>query len=592
MVNIINNNLWSPVPWGFGCGGHHNCGGNNWLNNMFKYQFMFSMMNNMTNMFRSYATPPQQQQSYIPYYGAGGAVQPTYSPYYNMGLSLGGQPSYEDYLEQQQNARDYAELKASYGNEFKFTSLGGEYQATLKSDRTVRFSASTPLELMEKMNAYIDQHPSEFRTQPTVVTPADDVTDVSVEEEHAAGGEQALAGHGTRMPQIEGYTWKKWANLSSTIQKQINVGTKITEVLNAVGINKPTDNMIYAMKTGNPNGIDADGKVKDLNKLDILVKKQTVTNNIPKDGQYVSRVVFSLNPGDNKDYASFTPPDGSNTIIVEIDTDKDKTDSVRRNELMKKLKTAVKNAGWTNVTLWNKADNSSPPAQISNFDKTKEYTVRMIYDANGDEKKGVATVTLPDGKFIKVNGKTPNKALSNLKTQITNDNWSKINIDASKITGINKTIAHTDVPETTYPGLKTVNLTYETNIAGNRYLKALSFGGANKVYKYGNIFTGLNSDAIFVIDNIEYKINENGTDYDFENLQIKELNNTKTFSSLKLLIGKHFKGKGPLNDIKIIENDQRVIGIRISNEFVSLNEIMDERVKITKTGSSIQIQRN
>lgn len=178
MVNIINNNLWSPVPWGFGCGGHHNCGGNNWLNNMFKYQFMFSMMNNMTNMFRSYATPPQQQQSYIPYYGAGGAVQPTYSPYYNMGLSLGGvqQPSYEDYLEQQQNARDYAELKASYGNEFKFTSLGGEYQATLKSDRTVRFSASTPLELMEKMNAYIDQHPSEFRTQPTVVTPADDVT--------------------------------------------------------------------------------------------------------------------------------------------------------------------------------------------------------------------------------------------------------------------------------------------------------------------------------------------------------------------------------------------------------------------------------
>lgn len=168
MVKVINNNLWSPVPWGWGCGGHHQCGGNSWMNNMLKYQFMFQMFGNMQNMFRSYATPPQQQGGFYPglYLGGGGGGMPQ-------------QESYEDYLQKQQDAQDFAQLKSSY-SEFKFSNIGGEYQASLKSDRTVRFSGSTPLELMDEMNAYIDSNPDAFKSKPaatsTTGTTGDDET--------------------------------------------------------------------------------------------------------------------------------------------------------------------------------------------------------------------------------------------------------------------------------------------------------------------------------------------------------------------------------------------------------------------------------
>lgn len=156
MVRIINNNLWSPVPWGWGCGGHHSCGGgNNWMNKMLGYQMMFGMINNMFG--RCYMTSPQQE-SFNPY-----------NPYGMMGLQLGGgggmPQNYDDYLKQQQEKQDFNELKNSY-TEFKFTNIGGEYQATLKSDRTVRFSGSNVLELMDEMNAYIDANPDKFTSKP------------------------------------------------------------------------------------------------------------------------------------------------------------------------------------------------------------------------------------------------------------------------------------------------------------------------------------------------------------------------------------------------------------------------------------------
>ncbi len=156
MFKVINNNLWSPVPWNWGCGGHHSCGGNSWMNKLFGYQMMFGMMNNMSNMFRSYATPPQQ--SYSPYsqmglqlaYGGGGAAVPQ---------------NYEEYLQQQQDKQDFAQLKGAYTG-FKFTNIGGEYQARLTSNPGVRFSGSTPLELMEAMDEYIDEHPEDFKAEP------------------------------------------------------------------------------------------------------------------------------------------------------------------------------------------------------------------------------------------------------------------------------------------------------------------------------------------------------------------------------------------------------------------------------------------
>ncbi len=317
MVRIINNNLWSPVPRDWGCNGHHQCGGNNWLNNMIKYQFMMGMMNNMSNLLRQYVTPPQQQQSY--------------SPYALMGLQLGGgqQPSYEDRLEQYQNAQDFAELKKSY-NEFKFTNIGGEYQASLKSDRTVRFSGSTPLELMEQMDAYIDENPDAFKTKPTKVetetdddgagAPAvvDDTADTEeVETPKGSGGADDVGGGAT--PANNGKRRVKDGWMQASEFKAEYLKTRLTEehlktrknAADAVALylNKyfGYENKIDVTKLKNaiikqnPSVFDKDGNLlpkADFSKLDVPsyewmfenCKKTTnpANNPVNRRGRYVS----------------------------------------------------------------------------------------------------------------------------------------------------------------------------------------------------------------------------------------------------------------------------------------------------------------
>lgn len=172
MTKIINNNLWSPVPWGWGCNGCN--GGNNWLNNLFGYQMMFGMMN---NMFSNLFAPQQRQQR-----------QQTYNPYgsFYPGLSLGAtqgntNTTYEEYMERMQAQNDLAQLKQTW-NEFKFSNIGGKFQAVLKADKSVILDGDTPDELMSNIIGYVNENPAQFKTK---------------EKEGAGGVDEAGAGDGT-----------------------------------------------------------------------------------------------------------------------------------------------------------------------------------------------------------------------------------------------------------------------------------------------------------------------------------------------------------------------------------------------------------
>lgn len=172
MTKIINNNLWSPVPWGWGCNGCN--GGNNWLNNLFGYQMMFGMMN---NMFSNLFAPQQRQQR-----------QQTYNPYgsFYPGLSLGAtqgntNTTYEEYMEKMQAQNDLAQLKQTW-SEFRFSNIGGKYQAVLKADKSVILNGDTPDELMSNIIGYVNENPAQFKTK---------------EKEGAGGVDEAGAGDGT-----------------------------------------------------------------------------------------------------------------------------------------------------------------------------------------------------------------------------------------------------------------------------------------------------------------------------------------------------------------------------------------------------------
>ena len=162
MTKIINNNLWSPVPWGWGCNGCN--GGNNWLNNIFGYQMMFGMMN---NMFSNLFAPQQRQQAQL--------TPQTYNPYGNFypGLSLGGatqgntNPSYEEYMEKMQAQNDLTQLKQTW-SEFKFSNVGGKYQAVLKADKSVVLNGDTTDELMSNIIGYVNENPTQFKTKEKV----------------------------------------------------------------------------------------------------------------------------------------------------------------------------------------------------------------------------------------------------------------------------------------------------------------------------------------------------------------------------------------------------------------------------------------
>ncbi len=278
MVRVINNNLWTPVPWGFGCGGHQCNGGNNWMQKMFGYQMLFGMMNNMSNMFRCYATPPQQQGGFYPGLylggGGGGAAVPQ---------------NYEEYLQQQQDAQSLTELKSAY-SEFNIRKIGDRYFAYLKSDKTQRIEADSVDELMDGLNEYVDQNPDKFKTKPAArVETSDDDTDVapagSVGGTDGAGDPPGQAGGAggndstrVRVPS----TWHKrgineqWFKTNFTDKSVSPTPIEILKVLETGGLDMSTltndSQVVKDMIKYNPSCFEENGTPKTpfpWNKLDI-----------------------------------------------------------------------------------------------------------------------------------------------------------------------------------------------------------------------------------------------------------------------------------------------------------------------------------
>lgn len=273
MVRVINNNLWSPIPWGWGCGGHICGGGNNWMSKMLGYQMLFNMFQNMG---RCYMTPPQQQ----------GGYSMGYNPYGVMGLQLGGgggmPQNYEEYMAKAEEQQAYANLKSSW-SEFKITKIGDRYYAYLKSDRTQRIEADTVDELMDGLNTYVDENPDKFKSKPAAkveVAEVDD-DDTAVDPAGSANGSDGAGNTpgsttiggtgGFKLPQaLQGYEWKNYKNLSDKSGYANDM--TLDALLEKLGLDKNDANR-QLLRDANPNGIKND-KVADVNRLTVLVKKQ------------------------------------------------------------------------------------------------------------------------------------------------------------------------------------------------------------------------------------------------------------------------------------------------------------------------------
>lgn len=377
MVRVINNNLWTPVPWGFGCGGHQ-CSSNNWMNNMLKYQFMFGMMNNISNMFRCYVTPPQQQGDFYPglYLGGGGGTMPQ---------------NYEEYLQQQQDTQSLTELKSAY-SEFNIRKIGDRYFAYLKSDKTQRIEADSVDELMDGLNEYVDQNPDKFKAKPAKAETSrvdgegdierDDVADASEVDDGAAvsqagntpgnspanNTERRVATRPYKKAELDQHHhWSTYNNLQEQYKTKFSTGMSVYEVLfQAIPAAKDwpadtRDQYIQYLRDANPNAIDNNDKVTDLSKLDLILEDSApatttpeVINKTKSRTLYITFAIHSLRGcyGD----ASVTTPDGvTHTVSTGVSWDNENA----RNDLGKKMVEKLKAAGWRNFTLKNSNFNFS-----------------------------------------------------------------------------------------------------------------------------------------------------------------------------------------------------------------------------------------
>ena len=337
MTKIINNNLWSPVPWGWGCNGCN--GGNNLLNDLFGCQIMFGMMN---NMFSNLFAPQQKQQR-----------QQTYNPYgsFYPGLSLGAtqgntNTTYEEYMERMQAQNDLAQLKQTW-NEFKFSNIGGKFQAVLKADKSVILDGDTTDELMSNIIGYVNENPAQFKTKEK--EGAGGLDESSDGNEAAAGndtGDGNVAGAGTGTGAGDGnaagagtgtgagdgagavngnvsgarsfkratldnnkYHWSTYKQLDHNSKKLFEVGMTAEQVLyKSIPAAKnwsqgDKDKYIQYIKDVNPTAIDKDGKVVNLDKLDLILVNQ-------KSEQKTLKQTMALQPGSSCVY-DFYDKDGN-----------------------------------------------------------------------------------------------------------------------------------------------------------------------------------------------------------------------------------------------------------------------------------------
>lgn len=446
MVRVINNNLWTPVPWGFGCGGH-SCGGNNWMQKMFGYQMLFNMMQNIG---RCYATPPQQQGGFYPGLylggGGGGAAMPQ---------------NYEEYLQQQQDAQSLTELKSAY-SEFNIRKIGDRYFAYLKSDKTQRIEADSVDELMDGLNEYVDQNPDKFKAKPAKAetsneetvdntSTGNDNTTTGTEgagapatsnnnNSNAASNNSANPNTGVKVPQgwhhninqawiTENFTNK---NITTPTAEQIMLAFNGNNKLNIGGINAENKaKLLNDLRQYNPSCFNSDGTGKSpfpWDKLDIpgpYVLKNTY--GVPekakapaapdKTHKYIIRLVFN----DQKGVASTVSPDGQ---LITYNYSGYCPDQIK-NYMIEQLKAK----GFSNVVIrcdgpgMNKGATSD-----SNFDKTAQYTVMLQYD----KTNGIAGVILPDGSKVTYASSYPptagNYTHRNIVQQIKNNGWTNTKV--------------------------------------------------------------------------------------------------------------------------------------------------------------------
>lgn len=147
MRTIINNNLWSPIPWGWNHNSHCNC--NNWFNKIFGYQMLFGMFNSMSKMTKAINTP--QTQSFYP--------DVNFS-FYNTQLQ-NQKLQQQEYIQKLEDQRSLQELKSAW-SEFKISKIGDKYYAILANDKTQQLEANSVEDLMDKINEYAKVNPDRF----------------------------------------------------------------------------------------------------------------------------------------------------------------------------------------------------------------------------------------------------------------------------------------------------------------------------------------------------------------------------------------------------------------------------------------------
>ena len=136
VTRIINNNVWSPVPWGWNSHRHHHCcNNNNGFSKMIGWAMMLNMVDNMFNR-NSYMMPAQQ----------------SWYPYVNLNNT------YADTLETNNSLKGVTDM---YGKHFNVSQIGEKYYAVSK-DCKIQISGETPEELLENIGKYINDNPDAF----------------------------------------------------------------------------------------------------------------------------------------------------------------------------------------------------------------------------------------------------------------------------------------------------------------------------------------------------------------------------------------------------------------------------------------------
>ena len=261
----------------------HHCHGDNGMSKLMGWAYVFNMMQNMVRPQQQVIYPPYQPQVYSP--------QQSMYPYVN----FSGREGAGGVAGNQQVNADLANLYNMYKDDgVKFGMIGDSIQARTK-DGTV-YKASTVEELADLL---AEANPSDKKEEKTSLeerlqkTPkpeeddddkvdnngkvGDDVT-VNNDGNDGNNGKVKSKKESFYPPLKPGWEWKKYSDLPDATKNKMKIenGTSIDALIKAMGVNPENkDNKKFLTKV-NPNAIK-DGKVVDVNKLDIMVPENKST---------------------------------------------------------------------------------------------------------------------------------------------------------------------------------------------------------------------------------------------------------------------------------------------------------------------------